>query len=94
MALAGRPLHLTPTEYRLLAELSSSAGRVLTYERLLNRVWGAGEGGDVRAMRTIVNKLRRKLGEGADNPAYIFNEPRVGYWMPEGGTQGDAGTEP
>ncbi|MDE2938913.1 MAG: ATP-binding protein [Chloroflexota bacterium] len=82
VTLAGRPLHLTPTEYRLLAELSANAGRVLTYERLLNRVWGAGEGGDVRAMRTIVNKLRRKLGEVADNPTYIFNEPRVGYWMP------------
>ena len=43
--LAGRPLHLTPTEYRLLAELSANAGRVLTYERLQIRVWGAGEGG-------------------------------------------------
>ena len=89
VTLAGRPLHLTPTEYRLLAELSANAGRVLTYERLLNRVWGAGEGGDVRAMRTIVNKLRRKLGEVADSPRYIFNEPRVGYWMPEGAGQGE-----
>ena len=87
--LAGRPLHLTPTEYRMLAELSASAGRVLTYQRLLERVWGTKEGGDVRAMRTIVNKLRRKLGEGADNPTYILTEPRVGYWMPEGETRGE-----
>ena len=88
--LAGQPLHLTPTEYRMLAELSANAGRVLTYQRLLERVWGVGEDGDVRAMRTIVNKLRRKLGDDAENPAYIFTEPRVGYWMPEGETAGES----
>ena len=37
-------------------------------------------------MRTIVNKLRRKLGDDADNPVYIFTEPRVGYRMPKGET--------
>ena len=84
VTLAGRPLHLTPTEYRLLAELSANAGRVLAHQRLLERVWGVGEGGDVRAMRTIVNKLRRKLGDAAESPTYIFTEPRVGYWMPVG----------
>ena len=40
--------------------------------------------GDVRPMRTIVSKLRRKLGEDADNPRYIFTEPRVGFRMPRG----------
>ena len=85
--LAGRPLHLSPTEYRLLAELSANAGRVVAYQHLLARVWGASGGGDVRAMRTIVNKLRRKLGEGADDPKYVFTEPRVGYWMPGSGAE-------
>ena len=82
--LNGRPVHLTPTEYRVLAELSTSAGRVLTYERLLGRVWGEQSDGDVRPMRTIVNKLRRKLRDDAETPTYIFTEPRVGYRMPEG----------
>ncbi|MDE2767861.1 MAG: response regulator [Chloroflexota bacterium] len=86
VTLAGRRLRLTPTEYRMLAELSANAGRALTYERLLNRVWGGRGEGDVRAMRTIVNKLRSKLGESADNPTYIFTEPRVGYWMAAGET--------
>ena len=84
VTLAGQPLHLTPTEYRLLSELTANAGRVMTYQRLLERVWGAGEEGDVRAMRTIVNKLRRKLGDAAESPAYVFTEPRVGYWVPAG----------
>ena len=38
-------------------------------------------------MRTIVSKLRRKLGDDADNPTYIFTEPRVGYRMPKGETR-------
>ena len=71
-------------EYRLLAELSANAGRLLTYEHLLERVWGEKSSGDVRPMRTIVSKLRRKLGDDADNPTYIFTEPRVGYRMPKG----------
>ena len=91
VTLAGRPLPLIAMEYRLLAELSANAGRLLTYEHLLERVWGEKSSGDVRPMRTIVSKLRRKLGDDADNPTYIFTEPRVGYWMPKG--EGQEGSE-
>ena len=84
VSLAGRPLPLIAMEYRLLTELSANAGRLLTYEHLLERVWGEKSSGDVRPMRTIVSKLRRKLGDDADNPTYIFTEPRVGYRMPKG----------
>ena len=91
VTLGGRPLSLIAMEYRLLAELSANAGRLLTYEHLLERVWGEKSSGDVRPMRTIVSKLRSKLGDDADNPTYIFTEPRVGYRMPKGETKG--GTE-
>ena len=37
----------------------------------------------MRPMRTIVSRLRGKLGDDADNPTYVFTEPRVGYWMPK-----------
>ena len=40
--------------------------------------------GDVQPMRIVVSALRRKLGDDADNPTYIFTEPRVGYRMPKG----------
>ena len=83
VTLAGNPVHLTPTEYRVLAELSANAGQVVTYERLLVQVWGEKSDGDVRPMRTIVNKLRRKLSEDAEAPTRIFTEPRVGYRMPK-----------
>ena len=86
VTLAGHRMQLTPTEYGMLAELSAHAGRALTHEHLLERVWGERGGGDVRRMRTIVSKLRSKLGEDADNPVYIFTEPRVGFRMPKGKT--------
>ena len=85
VVLAGRPLHLTPLEYRVLAELSANAGRLVTHERLMGRVWGD-KGDDVRSLRTIVGRLRRKLRDDADTPTYIFTEPRIGYRMPKGET--------
>ena len=84
VTLAGRRVELTPTEYGMLAELSAHAGRVLTHERLLERVWRERGDGNVRPMRTMVSKLRRKLGDDTRNPTYIFTEPRVGFRMPKG----------
>ena len=89
VTVAGRPVHLLPMEYRMLFELSASAGRVLTYEHILERVWGERGNNDLRPMRTIVRKLRRKLGDDAGNPTYIFTEPRVGYRMAKGETSGE-----
>ena len=88
VTLGDRPVPLVAMEYRMLAELSANAGRVLTYDQLLERVWGEKSTGDLRPMRTIVSKLRRKLGEDRDNPVYIFTEPRVGYRMPRAETAG------
>ena len=87
VTLAGRPVQLTAIEYGLLFELSANAGRVLTYDRLLQRVWGLRRSGDSRRVRTAAKQLRRKLGDDANNPTYILNEPRVGYRMPRGETQ-------
>ena len=86
VTLAGRPLPLIAIEYRMLAQLSANAGRVMTYNQLLQRVWGQTHSGDLRPMRTIIHKLRRKLGDNANNPTYIFTEPRVGYHMPKSQT--------
>ncbi len=82
--LAGCPVQLTAIEYGLLFELSANAGRVMTYDRLLQRVWGLRRSGDSRRVRTAAKQLRRKLGDDANNPTYILNEPRVGYRMAKG----------
>ena len=81
VTLAGRPVHVTTTEYRLLSELSVGAGRVLTHDQLLERVWGPEYSGDLQLLRAFVKSLRNKLGDNARNPSYIFTEPRVGYRM-------------
>ena len=81
--VAGRPVELTATEYELLCELSVNAGRVVTYDQLLRRVWGLTNSSDVRVIRAVVRKLRRKLDDDADSPTYIFTELRVGYRMPK-----------
>ena len=88
VTLAGRPVELTAKEYGTLVELSTNAGRVLTYETLLRRVWGLDADADIRPMRTAINSIRRKLGDAAENPTYVFTELRVGYRMPKGETQG------
>ena len=53
-------------------------------DRLLRRVWGLRKSGDSRRVRTAAKQLRRKLGDDANNPTYILNEPRVGYRMEKG----------
>ena len=88
VTLAGRPVELTAKEYGTLAELSTNAGRVLTYETLLRRVWGLDADADIRPMRTTINSIRRKLGDDAEDPAYIFTQFRVGYRMPKRESQG------
>jgi two-component system KDP operon response regulator KdpE len=81
VTLAGEPVRLTAIEYRTLVELSLNAGQVLTYEYLLRKIWDVGSHGDLRPMRTVMSTLRRRLGDDADSPSYIFTEPRVGYRM-------------
>ena len=91
VALAGRKVDVTATEYAVLYELSAHAGMVLTHDQLLMRVWGMSHSGDTGLVRTIVTRLRGKLGDKASHPRYIFTEPRVGYRMPRGRVVADEG---
>ncbi len=79
VTVAGRPVSLTPTQFKLLAELSSNAGRVLTHAELLESVWGQGHSADQQLLRSFVKGLRSKLGDDARNPVYIFTESGTGY---------------
>ena len=84
VTLAGNPIDLTSIEYRMLRELSAYAGRALTHEHLLRHVWRREGSADLGPMRTVVKGLRRKLGDDASNPTYLFTEPRIGYRMGKG----------
>ncbi|MDE2718617.1 MAG: ATP-binding protein [Chloroflexota bacterium] len=76
------PVQLTAIEYKVLFELSTNAGRVLTHEQILQRVWGEEYSGDEgHSVRVVIGNLRRKLGDDVKDPKYVFTERGVGYRM-------------
>ena len=81
VTVGGEAVELTATEYELLRVLSLDAGRVVTFDTLLRRVWANRENADANLVRIFVRNLRRKLGDDADSPVYIFNRRGVGYRM-------------
>ena len=81
VTLEGEPVELTATEYAVLYELTVHAPRTLTHSVLLQRVWGPERVGEPWLVRDMVRRLRRKLGDDADDPKYVITEPRVGYRM-------------
>ncbi len=72
--VGGQEVHLTPIEYELLKQLVLNAGRVLTHQMLLERVWGPEYHAEVHYLRPVITALRKKLG-----PQLIQTEPGVGY---------------
>src|SRR5215469_1091996 len=78
----GQEVHLTPTEYDLLCELTRNAGKVLTHRELLQRVWGPDYSGENTYLRTFVRHLRRKLEPDPSQPRFLHNELGVGYYVP------------
>jgi two-component system KDP operon response regulator KdpE len=75
---AGRPVHLTPTEFALLRELVLNRGKLLSHAHLLRHVWGPGYQTETEYVRVYVRRLRAKLEEG-DSQALILTAPRAGY---------------
>ena len=81
VTVSGELVHMTATEYNLLVELSSKAGRVVSQDELLQRVWGPEYLGEPQLLRSYVKSLRQKLGDSARSPSYIFTEHGIGYRM-------------
>jgi two-component system, OmpR family, KDP operon response regulator KdpE len=79
VTVAGEPVALTSTEFRLLEELVRHAGRVLPHQYLLERVWGPEYVGDEGYLKVFVRRLRQKLGDDAAHPRYIQTEWGIGY---------------
>jgi DNA-binding response OmpR family regulator len=77
----GKTISLTPTEYRLLAQLAQSVNRVLTHQELLTEVWGPEYRDDVDYLRAYIRYLRRKLEIDPSRPEYIITSPGVGYML-------------
>jgi DNA-binding response OmpR family regulator len=76
---ADTELHLTRTEFRLLVELAEVAGRVVTREELLQRVWGYDYFGDTRLLDVHIRRLRRKVEHDPDEPQLVLTVRGRGY---------------
>ena len=81
VSVAGTPVHLTQTEYNVLAFLSQHAGKVMTYSSIIRSIWGAMDNGSVKKLQVNMANIRKKLGCTPGDNRYVINELGVGYRM-------------
>jgi two-component system, OmpR family, KDP operon response regulator KdpE len=75
----GAPVHLTPTEFKLLARLVRSAGKVVTHRQLLTDVWGPDYSDHTHYLRLYMGQLRAKIEDDPAEPRHLLTETGVGY---------------
>jgi two-component system KDP operon response regulator KdpE len=77
--VAGKEVHLTPTEFAVLETLLRHAGKIVTRDRLLREVWGPAGEAEEGSLRVHVRAIRLKLEVDPEQPELLVNEPGVGY---------------
>jgi two-component system KDP operon response regulator KdpE len=75
----GKPVHLTPIEFKILVELIRQPGRVITHRQLVKAVWGVGPIDQSHTLRVHVAALRRKIENDPARPQWLVTEAGVGY---------------
>jgi two-component system, OmpR family, KDP operon response regulator KdpE len=75
----GAEIHLSPTEFDLIACLFRNHGAPVTHTKLLRTVWGPEYGNELEYLRTYIRALRKKLEDDPAHPVYLVTEPWVGY---------------
>ncbi len=81
VTLCGRPVKLTPTEFRLLSCLMQRPGETLSHHELLTRVWGAECADQVQYLKLYIGYLRRKIEDNPHQPTRILSERGFGYYL-------------
>lgn len=84
VTVGGEPLHLTPTEFNLLARLVRSAGKVVTHRQLLSDVWGPEFVDHTHYLRLYMGQLRAKIERDPADPRHLLTETGVGYRLAAG----------
>lgn len=85
VTLHGKEIHLTRVEYKIVSLLAKNSGKVMTYDTLIDQVWGPYADDNNRILRVNMANIRRKIEENPGEPKYIFTELGVGYRMLEDG---------
>ena len=83
ITLEGQEIHLTRVEYKIVSFLAGNSGKVITYDALINQIWGPYAGDNNRILRVNMANIRRKIEKNPGEPEYIFTELGVGYRMIE-----------
>ncbi len=86
VAVAEQEVHLTPTEFKLLARLVRQAGQVVTHRQLLADVWGPEHVDQTHYLRLYMGQLRAKLETNSAEPVHLVTVPGVGYRLGDGET--------
>lgn len=84
----GREIHMSPVEYKILECLASNSGNVVTYQMLLNKIWGPYMENDSKILRVNMANIRKKIEPKSTEPEYILTVTRVGYRMLENENSG------
>ncbi len=84
VTVSGKPVHLTPIEFRLLSLLARHAGKVLTHRQLLLDVWGPRSAQQTHYLRVHMAALRRKIERDPARPQWLATEAGVGYRLRDG----------
>ncbi len=81
VSVEGQEVNLTVTEYRVLSYLAHNAGRVVTPDQILEKIWGEDYIGETHLLQVSMARLRKKLADNVRNPRYILTRPGIGYMM-------------
>ena len=81
VSVGGNLIHLTQTEYNILAYLSQHTGKVMTYATIIRAIWGSMDDGSVKKLQVNMANIRKKLGSRPGENQYVINEVGVGYRM-------------
>ena len=81
VSISGEDIHLTQTEYNILAYLSQHVGKVMTYASIIGAIWGGMDSGSVKKLQVNMANIRKKLGCTPGENKYFINELGVGYRM-------------
>ncbi len=81
ISVAGKGIHLTQTEYNILALLSQHTGKVMTYSAIIRSIWGSMDDGSIKKLQVNMANIRKKLGCRPGDNRYVINELGVGYRM-------------
>ena len=81
VSINGTQIHLTQTEYNILAFLSQNVGKVMTYSAIIRSLWGSMDQGSIKQLQVNMANIRKKLGCRPGQNRYVINELGVGYRM-------------